>query len=294
MKLFKRKANKNIGQKFSYYRTSVSDNRQIVISRSDRHRQAPTTSRFKKLIRRTPQLVFTLTVIFSIGYVLSLSQNPRIVITDQSNQTFITPETYRSQIKKILLNSPLNYSKISINTKSVAREIEQMFPEIQSSSVVLPLLNRRPIVHLRMSTPGAVVHTADGVFVMDTSGRAIMKESQLSDQIKAKLPKIQDQSQFKVELGKGIVQKADVIFITTIISELTKNKYEVREVILPPSANEVQFYLNGKPFYIKANLSLEPLQQVGTFLALQNKLINENLQPTQYIDVRVEERAYYL
>ncbi len=254
----------------------------------------PSKRRSINLLKKIPQLVIAILIFSCIAYVFSLSVDPRIVIADQQSLSLQPVEVYKSEISKILKNSPLNFTKITINTKLVAKQIEDAFPEIQSSSIALPLLNRRPIVHIRLSTPAAIVHTSNGVFVMDSSGKAIMNDNQLNLSERQKLPKIHDQSQLQIDPGKGIMKSGDVTYITTFISELEKNKYKIKEIILPPVANEVQFHLADKPYFIKANLSLDPYQQVGTFLALQNKLTTDNSLPTSYIDVRVEERAYYL
>ncbi|MEK7603205.1 MAG: hypothetical protein AAB459_03105 [Patescibacteria group bacterium] len=279
---------------FSYYRTSVNDNRNIDPSKITRERLMPSKRRSINLLKKIPQLVIAILIFSCIAYVFSLSVDPRIVIADQQSLSLQPVEVYKSEISKILKNSPLNFTKITINTKLVAKQIEDAFPEIQSSSIALPLLNRRPIVHIRLSTPAAIVHTSNGVFVMDSSGKAIMNDNQLNLSERQKLPKIHDQSQLQIDPGKGIMKSGDVTYITTFISELEKNKYKIKEIILPPVANEVQFHLADKPYFIKANLSLDPYQQVGTFLALQNKLTTDNSLPTSYIDVRVEERAYYL
>lgn len=293
MKLFS-KNDKSRQQSFSYYRTSVGENRKVNFKNSDRLRAKNNSSKIKKFLTRTPQFLIVIFSFFCLLYIISLSNDPRIVITQNSENDFHSTDFYRQQIKSILSGSILNYSKLTINTKSVAQQIEQNFPEIQSSSVVLPLLNRRPIVHIKLSNLAAIVRTSSGAYVIDNNGRAILKNIDPNSTNYKQLPKIQDQSQLSVELGKGIIQSKDVAYITTIISELNNNDFRVNEIILPQEANELKIIFADKPYFLKTNLSLDPNQQVGTFLALINRLKSENIQPSQYIDVRVEERAYYL
>ena len=64
---------------------------------------------------------------------------------------------------------------------------------------------------------------------------------------------------------------------------------------LPPAASELDVKIAGKPYFVKFNLQADDARrQAGTFLATQAQLQRKGITPAQYIDVRVEGRAYYL
>ena len=63
---------------------------------------------------------------------------------------------------------------------------------------------------------------------------------------------------------------------------------------MPAAENELDMYLTGQSYYVKFNLAdSSPLQEVGTFLAVRQNLQQQGITPSQYIDVRVDGRAYY-
>ena len=68
----------------------------------------------------------------------------------------------------------------------------------------------------------------------------------------------------------------------------------ITSMTLPPAADELDVHLTGVNYYIKFNLANDDArQQVGTFLATQAQLKSQGITPGQYIDVRVDGRAYY-
>ncbi len=63
---------------------------------------------------------------------------------------------------------------------------------------------------------------------------------------------------------------------------------------LPVGTSELDVRLAGQPYSVKFNLeSGTARQQAGTFLATESKLKSQNVTPAEYIDVRVDGRAYY-
>jgi hypothetical protein len=68
----------------------------------------------------------------------------------------------------------------------------------------------------------------------------------------------------------------------------------VGSMILPAGTSELDVHLAGQPYFVKFNLNNnDPRQQAGTFLAAIANLQKNHITPAQYIDVRVDGRAYY-
>ncbi len=82
-------------------------------------------------------------------------------------------------------------------------------------------------------------------------------------------------------------------FITRLDSQLKAEKLEVQAYTLPLLANELHVRLQGQGYYMKFNTENDSRVQVGTYLAVIEKLNSAGQAPTEYIDFRIEERAYY-
>jgi hypothetical protein len=287
---------------FSYYRTSPPASPQAEASRNERlstRRRLQGTragsGRFRRLLGKLPVLVAWLLIGASAFYMLSLSSNPRVILSSSEVDLALRDVgAYQADIQTILQKSVFSYSKLTINTTKISEQIKTEFPEFRDVSVVLPLLNRRPVVHIQPARPAFILMTRSGSFVLDTQGRAILEETRLASSARNELPRIQDDSQLDVQLTKQALSQNDVDFITTFTKELRSKDVQVQTITLPTVANEVHFGIKDQKYYVKANLQLDAKQQAGTFLAVTNKLQKDSVTPSQYIDVRVEERAYYL
>ena len=64
---------------------------------------------------------------------------------------------------------------------------------------------------------------------------------------------------------------------------------------LPAQSRELDVYISGDPYYIKFNLedNTDADQQIGTYFATRQYLINNKITPSQYIDAMVVGRVYY-
>jgi hypothetical protein len=85
-----------------------------------------------------------------------------------------------------------------------------------------------------------------------------------------------------------------VTFVQTLVAQLSSKHYTIASMTLPPAASELDVKLVGQAYSIKFNFeNNDPRQQVGTFLATIAQLQKQNITPSQYVDVRVDGRAYY-
>jgi hypothetical protein len=85
-----------------------------------------------------------------------------------------------------------------------------------------------------------------------------------------------------------------VSFIKTVAAQLSAQHIGVKAMVLPPAADELDVYLAGQPFYGRFNLETgTALQQTGTFVAVWRQLQGQGTTPRDYIDVRIDGRAYY-
>lgn len=241
-----------------------------------------------------PTIFAFLAILLSIGYVLSLDTNPRVTTPQDGRATILRdPIVYQKAAQKILSSSLTSRSKITINTLAFNREMQRQFPEIQDIGVTLPLLGRRPVVTIQPATPSILLSSNAGLYVLDNRGRAILTASQATQPIIADLPLITDESGLNIEVGKSILPSQSIEFIQNVLAQLKAKQLKPESLTLPALANELHIRLEGLPYLVKLNTESDARVASGTFFAVKNRLENDGQMPTEYIDVRVEERAYY-
>jgi hypothetical protein len=248
------------------------------------------------LLQRFGLIILLLALVVSLVNVLSLSPEVRVMpLTAGSNAVLLHSQAvYQSAASQLLGSSIWNRNKITVNTARVDQQLLKQFPELSSASLTLPLFSKRPILYLQTLQPALILNAQDGSFVIDSAGKALLPAANLSTTIRLNLPLVTDQSGLNVMLDHQALTAADVSFIQTVVGQLAARQFTVSSMVLPAAASELDVRLNGQPYLVKFNLqSGDARQQAGTFLATQSQLQSQKVTPGQYIDVRVDGRAYY-
>jgi hypothetical protein len=246
------------------------------------------------LLKRFGLVVLLVALLISTVNVLSLSNNARVMpLTGNNANSFLHDQSdYEAAASKLLAGSIWNRNKITVNTSSINEDMLKQFPELSSVSVTLPLLSKRPIVYVQTAQPVLVLAAQNGSFIVDTTGKALLPANQLKSS--NTLPTVTDQSGLRVSLNHQALTSGNVSFIQTVLAQLAARHFTVESMTLPVGTSELDVKLAGQPYIIKFNLeSGSARQQAGTFLATQSKLKSQNITPAQYVDVRVDGRAYY-
>ncbi|HSX36975.1 MAG TPA: hypothetical protein VLG13_02570 [Patescibacteria group bacterium] len=310
--LFKKKSDKpmpgqrrsrSMGQRqspaaFSYYaqRSDRGLNTGREVGREEQ--SARRSNVLASLWQRTGMLVLLAAIIAGFFSGLSLSTNPRIIpLSSASSHYFLHSNVaYQQAAASILSSSLWNRNKITVSTSGLSQKMKAQFPELASVSVTLPLLGHRPLVYIQPNQPTFILSAANGSYVLDQKGTVLLPTTQLPANIQLNLPVVTDQTSLKASVGHQALTSSDVAFIQAVVGQLQAHKLAIASLTLPASASELDVRLNGQPYFVKFNLhaSLDDArQQVGTFIAVKNKLDSQHVTPGQYIDVRVDSRAYY-
>ena len=248
-----------------------------------------------KLGRRIGVFILAAAIVISLFNVLSVS--PRVKVeplsrSKTSSALLRNSSEYQAAADKLLSSSLWNRNKITINTGQVSRQLIKQFPELSGASITLPLLAHRPILYVQPAEASLVVAAANGAFVVDQDGRALMPSSNLPTA--HNLPQVVDKSGLSVSIGHQVLTGDDVNFIQTVLAELKAKHIQVSSMVLPAESRELDVYIEKQPYFVKFNLAGgDARQQAGTYLATVAELKREHASAAHYIDVRVDGRAYY-
>ena len=227
---------------------------------------------------------------------LGVSTNARIVLIEPKGFSY-QPHTmaqYQTAAKSAISASIYNRFKTSLSSYDISQAIKQEFPEVSYAAVSVSLFGSTPTVYIQLSKPVLIYQTSQGSFALDNKGIVIADQSSINTQQLAQLPTIQAPSGSIIHDGDQLLTAQNVNFIQTVSQGLSVKGLVISKMILAPAAEELDVYIAKQPYYVKFNIyQSDVLQQLGTYLAAVATLKQQNKIATQYIDVRVDGRAYY-
>jgi|SRR5688572_12129156 len=248
----------------------------------------------KRLIRTG--VVLGITALF-VGNLLLATSNPEVVIigdTGKSRAYLRDVSVYEEAAKRALSESVFSTNKVTIDVKGVENSLQQSFPELADVSISLPLIGRRPVVNLQPSTSRLILtSTENKSFVLDDTGKAIASGGLIDSLRKAGLPEVQDQSNVGISTGVIVLPSTGVTFVTEVARQLKAKGIVISSMTLPPDNGELHVRLKDLPYIIKFNMRGDARVEVGSYLALKHHLDGQKKVPSEYIDVRIENRAYF-
>lgn len=242
-------------------------------------------------------MIFVLIVIIGAAFVLlRLSSKDQIglMAADYSGLYVRNESEYQQAAQTLLQQSIWNHNKITVDTNNIAQKLISEFPELTNVDVSIPLVSNQPTVYVQVAQPALILSDPHGLYVLDSSGKVLVDNGSASAFAWLKLPQVMDESGLLLARGMQALPSTDISFIQTVTVQLSARKFSIASMVLPPATSELDVKLKGQPYIVKFNLANnDPRQQAGTFLATQANLHSQNITPTQYIDVRVDGRAYY-
>jgi len=247
------------------------------------------------LLRKLPLKVIALIILVTVGYLSILSTTPKLIsVNGTSDFSFYRNKAdYQKSAERILGGSIFNRDRITINTVHIENEIMAEFPELGQVSVSLPVFGRNPVISIVAKQPAMALTSQQGAYVLDANGVVMARASSITGFDNIKLPIVNDESSLTVEIGKGVLTSQQVDFISVLVTQLNLNKKQVSSVTLPPIINQVQIKLKGFNYYIKFDMQNDPKTSAGAFIALSKRLAKDGATPAEYVDVRIEDRAFY-
>ena len=273
---------------FSYYSNRTETKKSPAV-----RQKSPAGSKWS-FIKHLPIYIASGAIILCIGYVSTLSSNPRVLIINSSKLPAIRSQNeYASAARDLLDDSLVNKTKVTINTKKIETGLKNRFPELSVAIVTVPIMGRRPVVKLEIAPAVVVVRLSGEDYLLSSEGRAILRPDKASLETQKTLPLVVDQSDLQIQAGEGVLTSSEVSFVTQLIAQFRAKNLTISTLTLPPLPSELHAKIKDQSYFIKFDLLGGARTQAGSFIAVKKRLDSQNKNPTQYIDVRVEGKAYY-
>jgi hypothetical protein len=245
--------------------------------------------------QRFVAVLVLLAALAGLIYMLGLSTDPQVLPVDDTQVPLLHPlADYQKAARKAMNSSIFNRNKITVNTGAISSALKRQFPELSIASVNLPVFGRQPTIYLASADPVLALTTLDShTYIIDATGRAIGFATP-AETSRLHLVPTKDMSGTPVKLGQRVLAADGMAFIQTILYQMQQKHVVVTSLTLPAASSEADLYIDGAHYYGKFNLASDTArEQAGTFLATKHYLEGKGLSPQEYIDVRVDGRAYY-
>lgn len=96
------------------------------------------------------------------------------------------------------------------------------------------------------------------------------------------------------EPGDIVLPESTISFIDEVRFQFEQKGIDIDYLELPAVANELHLKPKDKDYIIKFNLQGNAREQAGVYFALIDRLVSDPglVSPKEYVDVRVESRAF--
>jgi cell division septal protein FtsQ len=288
--------NINSSAVFSYHSSRAA--RPGATGRQQEPQPAPAAARRKKpfsMLNRGPVVGLLLVGAVLVSINLYLNDKPDIVpVSTASSAIFLQDKhLYEIAAQAAVSKSFLSRNKLTINAQHIAGDLQAQFPELAHVTVSVPFAGNRVKVFIEPSTPQLLLSSNNELYVVDSAGRALILAKQVPNVEQLALPVVTDQSALPVALGKPTLPSSTVSFVTEVVNQLKAKKIDVTSLTLPQGTSELDVKVAGAPYFIKFNVRGDARAEAGTYLAVKGQLERDKKVPATYIDVRVDDRAYY-
>ena len=248
-------------------------------------------------IKRRFTLAGLIVLLFAALFCLGLKTRANIDIVQPSGFSYMPHSLaqYQTVAASAISSSVFNRFKTTISSNEVADYLEQRFPEIAYAAVTVPFFGFTPTVHIQLTKP-VLIYRVDNAssYLVGPRGFIISDTTSIPKAEFKGLPTVYSVNSPSISTNAQVLTSASVIFIETVEQALAIKGVQIDKMNLVPMAEELDVYPLGTTYYIKFNLNQsDALSQVGTFLATIANLKQQNKLPGQYVDVRLDGRAYY-
>lgn len=247
----------------------------------------------RKVFQHIPALILIILMLVVATYLSTLDGNVKIIIKDDKNTALRDSLVYQEAVTKFSNSSIVNRSKILFDNQGLIEHLKKQFPEISAVTVTMPLFARSPEIKIQTTRPSFILTSGQEAYLVGSNGVALINIRDIKDVSNLGLRTVNDESGISITSGKSAMPQEQALFIATVVEQLEKQGMIVDLLTIPNSPYDVHIKIKELNYFVKFNILEAPKQQVGSFIALKNKLDAEKITPKEYIDVRVGERVFY-
>lgn len=264
-----------------YHRSPESNSR---LSREQRREIEGERRRYVRTILRILSLVLLAWIIW---YGATLSGGATI----SSNQGTEQEDILRADIKEYL--SGLRRIKLLASLNELATELKTNNPSLADVRLYTTLSSRKIYVSASFRQPVAVLTDVNNSYLGAVDQVGIVYSLDNADL--SGLPRIEEATDLSPQAGQPFIAVRTLEFIRQAESALAKAPEELTKghrFRLVASNREVQLLIS-RPFFVKLSIDRAAADQINELAELDQHFKKRGTNPGIYVDLRVDDTAYY-
>ncbi|MEK7625818.1 MAG: hypothetical protein AAB423_00475 [Patescibacteria group bacterium] len=266
------------------YRSARKDNerqfdRDTQPKKESKFSQNPNSLRLKRVFRVVSALLILMFIIFLVSYVKSVG---KLTISEGSNTA--KQQGYKEVIDEQLKSNPINKNFWLIDQSTITEKLKDKYPEVQSVSYSYSIFDQVINIRVIISQPLLALSSNGNTYQVDSRGR-VVEESYSGNTLITLI----DGDNREYKKGDFALVTANLNYIHNIVEQSKARSFAIERMSIEHGATELYVkYLNDK-YFVKYSLLNDPRLSFGTYVVAKEKA---GQTPTEYIDVRVVDRAY--
>lgn len=225
-------------------------------------------------------------------YLASLSSTPFVMV---NGTQFRTPKEYQTIISGIFEGSDIrNRTKPLLRVNDLEAAISNAIPEAKAVTVSSSFLGHRPEVKISTDEPLAIFSQPnDKDYILSNRGRLLLPIAEATNFKSSTLPIVQNQTGILAKAGEQFMRPDETTAMTRLLAQY-KADASTPIFTLNTTPHELSAQEAGRGgYYVKYLLSESIVIQYGALRATEQKLKELAQIPSEYIDVRLADKAYY-
>ena len=245
--------------------------------------------KLKSLRRRIAAVLSVLIVLITLGVALLCQFTGRIdsvVIADGLNLSQEDQDYYVNIVNEYLTKNSFERLSFARRGSALLQYVTDQAPEVADIRLVPNGLAGGKI-ELALRRPVAMWINGEKIDFVDSNGVVFSKNFY-------DIPELAIEDNSGVTLDGGVATSAIFLsFIGRTATALEQTGLKVVRVVIPPgSIRYVEFYLEGRNYPFKAQITRDSASQAHD-ISIMTKYLDDNGVVPQYVDCRVEGRAYW-
>lgn len=242
--------------------------------------------------QRLPRLRFSMVKWSAIGVVLLatlvlVSQATRLQEVKVSGNQALEAANVQQLAQQGIDKQWFGRNTLLLNGGALTAALEAAEPAIKSAEIKRRGFHAIEVV-ISERQPSLNWKTNGVSYLLDVDGTVIG----LSTVAYAKLPTVVDTSNLPVKEGERVAPAAFVTFCSEFIKALPQAGLQVAEVTVPETTSEIHIKTD-KGFILKLDTTRPAAGELADLKAVQTELTRAKKTPAEYIDLRIEHKAYY-
>ena len=252
------------------------------------------SAKFKKILRSLSQWALLGAILALL--VVNVTLSGTSVRTKGSEYPYRSSERYQAIVDDVLASSLTFQTKATLSSSAFEEELKKRLPEVETATAVIPLAGRRLNVLISVANPLVRLQAGPNkLAVVSASGVVTNEDSQ--EVINASFSELPSLSMIGVspKVGEQILTQDEVALLKLLVSEFDGSESarpRVQSLEFDVKKREIKARFKERLYYAKLSPEEEGRLQVGSLFKTIKSLEEQGTVPSEYVDVRVEDRVF--